>query len=242
MPSGWVDVDVEGQNMECYLTQPEAEGKYPAVLVIQEIWGVNSHIQAVTERLPSQGYIGLAPAMFHREGHMTIGLHEEMETAYARLGRCTDAGITADIKAAVEFLKNQPFVQADRIGIVGFCFGGRVSYLAACTVPDLKATAVFYGGRLLAPLGGDGPAPIELTANITSPVLGLFGEEDQNPTPEDVEKLEAELKKQGKTYEFHTYPGAGHAFVCDTRASYRPDAARDGWGKALAWFDKYLKS
>jgi carboxymethylenebutenolidase len=241
MPAKWVDMQVEGQPMEGYLTQPEAEGRHPAVIVIQEVWGVNSHIQSVTDRLPSQGYVGLAPAMFHREGRMTLGLHEEMQTAMARLGQCTDAVIVADVKAAVSYLKAQPFVDPNRIGIVGFCFGGRVAYLSACTVPDLKASVAFYGGRILQPLGGSGPAPIEQTANIQAPILGLFGETDQNPTPADVAKIAAELQKHGKSHEFHMYPGCGHGFHCDARASYRPEAAKDAWGKTLGWFEKYLK-
>jgi carboxymethylenebutenolidase len=241
MPASWVDMSVGGQTMEGYLAQPDTRGIYPAVIVIQEIWGVNSHIQSVTERLPSQGYVGLAPALFHREGRMTLGLHEEMDTALARLGRVNDANIIADVKAAVDYLKSNLSVQGDRIGIVGFCFGGWVAYQAACNISDLKASVVFYGGRILQPLGGNGQSPLEQTANINAPVLGLFGEEDQNPTPADVAKIEAELKKQDKTYEFHMYPGAGHGFHCDARPSYRPEAARDAWGKAIAWFDKYLK-
>jgi carboxymethylenebutenolidase len=241
MPVSWVDINVDGQTMEGYLTQPATSGRYPAVVVIQEIWGVNSHIQSVTERLPSQGYVGFAPALFHREGRMTLGLYEEMETALARLGHCTDANIIADVKAAVAYAKAQPFVDPQRIGIVGFCFGGRVSYQAACNVPDLKAAVVFYGGRILQPLGGAGPAPVEQTANITAPVLGLFGEQDGNPSPADVAKIEDELTKHGKTHDFHMYPGCGHGFHCDGRASYRPEAAKDAWAKTMAWFDKYLK-
>lgn len=241
MPVSWVDIPVNGQPMEGYLTQPEASGRYPAVVVIQEIWGVNSHIQSVTDRLPSQGYVGLAPAMFHREGRMTLGLYEEMQTALARLGQCSDANIVADVQAAVAYLQAQPFVDPQRIGIVGFCFGGRVSYLSACTVPDLKAAVVFYGGRILQPLGGSGPAPIEQSASINMPILGLFGETDQNPSPADVAKMNAALQRHDKTYEFHMYPGCGHGFHCDGRASYRHEAARDAWTKTIAWFDKYLK-
>ena len=110
MPSSWVDINVDNQNMEGYLTRPAAEGRYPAIIVIQEIWGVNSHIQYVTDRLPAQGYVGLAPAMFHREGPMTIGSHEETDSAFAWMGNCTDANIVADVRAAVEYLKSQPFV------------------------------------------------------------------------------------------------------------------------------------
>ncbi|MCH9016153.1 MAG: dienelactone hydrolase family protein [Chloroflexi bacterium] len=240
MPASWVDIIVNGSTMEGYLTQPEAQGRHPAVVVIQEIWGVNSHIQSVVDRLPARGYVGLAPAMFHREGPMTIGLHEEMDTAIARMGRSTDVNILSDVKAAVDYIKAQSFVQGDKIGIVGFCFGGRVSYLAACSISDLSASVVFYGGGIGTALGG-GPSPLEQTSNIGCPVLGLFGEEDTNPTPEDVAKMDEELTKYGKTHEFHSYAGAGHGFHCEARASYMPEAAADGWGKAMAWFDKYLK-
>jgi carboxymethylenebutenolidase len=225
--------------MEGYLTQPEGEGSHPAVVVIQEIWGVNSHIQSVVIG-PSLGYVGLAPAMFHREGPMTTGLHEEMDTAIARMRNSTDADILADVNAAMAYLKAQSFVVGDKIGIVGFCYGGRVSYLAACNVSDLAASVVFYGGGIGNALG-DGPSPLEQTANIGCPMLGLFGVEDANPTPEDVAKMDSALTTNGKAHEFHSYDGAGHGFHCETRASYRPEAAADAWGKAMAWFDRHLK-
>lgn len=233
MPPLWVDMNVGGQTMEGYQTRPEGDGSHPAVIVIQEIWGVNSHIQYVTDRLPSLGYVGLAPAMFHREGRMSIGLHEEMDTAIARMRTCTDETILADVQAAVDYLKAQPFVQGDRIGIVGFCFGGRVSYLAACNISDLKASVVFYGGGIIGAL--------PQTVNVSMPVLGLFGEEDQSPSPSDVAQVEAELTAHGKIHDFHMYPGAGHGFHCNARGSYRPESARDAWGKTMAWFDQHLK-
>lgn len=242
MPAQWVDINVGGQNMESYLTKPTDSDPHPAVIVIQEIWGVNSHIQYVTDRLPTQGYVGLAPAMFHREGPMTIGLHEEMDTAVGWMGNCTDAGIVADVQAAVDYLKAQPFVQSSRIGIVGFCYGGRVSYLAACNISDLKASVVFYGGRILAPLGGDGPSPLDQSSKINAPMLGLFGEDDQNPSLEDVEKISSVLTRHNKAYEVHTYPGCGHGFHCNARSSYRPESARDAWAKTMAWFDQHLKA
>jgi len=240
MPAKWIDIGVNASTMEGYLTQPEGGGSYPAVVVIQEIWGVNSHIQSVVDRLPSLGYVGLAPAMFHREGPMTTGLHEEMDTAIARMRNSTDADILADVNAAMAYLKAQSFVVGDKIGIVGFCYGGRVSYLAACNVSDLAASVVFYGGGIGNALG-DGPSPLEQTANIGCPMLGLFGVEDANPTPDDVAKMDSKLTTHGKAHEFHSYDGAGHGFHCETRASYRPEAAADAWGKAMAWFDQHLK-
>ena len=241
MPGKWVNVDVDGENMDSYVAEPEAEGKYPAVIVIQEIWGANSHIQMVTDRLPSKGYVGLAPSMFHREGPMIMALHEERETAIGYAGRSTDVGILADINAAVSYLQAQPNVDGNRIGIVGFCFGGRVSYLAATSVPGIAAASVFYGGGMLQPRG-EGPSPFERSAGINCPILGLFGEDDGNPSPDDVASIAAELTKLGKSFEFHTYPGAGHAFHCDSRDSFRRDAAADAWGKTLAFFDQHLKA
>ena len=240
MPASWVDINVDdGSTMEGYLTQPEGNGRHPAVVVIQEIWGVNSHIQAVTDRLLSQGYVGLAPAMFHRQGSMIAGLHEELQTAVGWMQQCTDAGILADVNAAVNYLKGQSSVNG-KIGIVGFCFGGRVAYLAACNVSDLSASVVFYGGNIGVALG-DGQTPLEQTASINCPVLGLFGEEDANPTPDFVNEIDAEMTRQGKAHEFHQYAGAGHGFYCEARGSYRPEAAQDAWDKAMAWFDQNLK-
>ena len=239
MPANWVDINVDGSSMEGYLTRPEGDGAHPAVVVIQEIWGVNSHIQSVADRLPAQGYVGLAPAMFHRQGSMVTGLHEELDTAIGRMRVCTDDGITADVRAAIDYLKSQSYVN-DRIGIVGFCFGGRVSYLAACTMSDLSASVVFYGGNIGGSLG-DGASPLDQTANISCPVLGLFGVEDANPTPEDVANIDSTMTSHGKAHEFHNYDGAGHGFHCDVRGSYRAEAAQDAWAKAMAWFDKNLK-
>ena len=240
MPAQWVSIEVDGQTMEGYQARPSASGPHPTVVVVQEIFGVNSHIQAVANRLASQGYVALAPALYHRLGPMTLILNEEREVGHELARKCTDAGLIADVKAAVEFLKSQSYVRGDRIGLVGFCFGGRVAYLSACNIPGLKATADFYGGGCLQ-ARGEGPAPIEQTVNITAPLLGIFGEEDQGPSPDDVKQIEAELKRHGKTYEFHSYPGAGHGFHNDERDIHRPEAARDAWAKTLAWFERYLK-
>ena len=117
---------------------------------------------------------------------------------------------------------------------------GRVAYLVAAHSPELKAAVVFYGGNIMAPWG-EGPAPFDLSERIRCPVLGLFGEEDGNPNPTDVAKLDAELTRLGKAHEFHSYPGAGHAFMNEDRPSYRPEAARDAWTKCVAWFERHLK-
>jgi carboxymethylenebutenolidase len=236
LPARWTDKSTDKSTIEGYLTQPNAEGRHPAVVVIQEIWGVNSHIQSIVDRLPAHGYVGLAPSMFHLEGPMTIGLHEELYLAISRMNRSTNADILLDVAASVDYIKAQSFVRGDKIGIIGYCYGGRVSYLAACNISDLSASVVFYGGGIDTPRG-DGPFPLDQTANIGCPILGLFGVEDSNPSPEDVGKIASTLTRHGKVHEFHHYAGAGHGFHCETRDSYRPDAAADAWSKSIAWFD-----
>ena len=172
---------------------------------------------------------------------MTVGLYEELPVAFDRMGRCSDANIIADVRAAVDYLKSQPYVRGDRIGIVGFCFGGRVSYLAAANISDIRASAFYYGGRILHPLTEGDPSPLDQTANINASMIGFFGEEDQNPSPDDMKAIEAELKRHGKNYEVHSYEGAGHGFLCEDRQSYHPESANDAWAKTIAWFDKHLK-
>jgi carboxymethylenebutenolidase len=220
--------------MGCYVSTPDGSGPFPAVVVIQHAGGVDAFIRGMTDRFAVEGYVGIAPDLYHREDP------NSSDDALTRMGRLRDTNIVKDVLAAIEHLKSLPEVRADRIGITGFCMGGRVAYLMAAHSPDLKAAVVFYGGNIMVPWG-EGAAPFELSERISCPVLGLFGEEDPNPSPADVAKLDAELTRLGKAHEFHTYAGAGHAFMNEDRPSYRPDAARDAWQKCVAWFDRYLK-
>jgi carboxymethylenebutenolidase len=152
-----------------------------------------------------------------------------------------DANIIADTNAAVEHLKGLSDVTAASIGVTGFCMGGRVAYLMAAQNHDFKASVVFYGGNTMV-AWGEGTPPFDQTADIGCPVMGLFGEDDPNPNPADVTKIDAELAKHGKDHEFHSYAGAGHAFMNEGRPSHREDAAADAWQKCLGWFDKHLRS
>jgi carboxymethylenebutenolidase len=132
-----------------------------------------------------------------------------------------------------------PDVRADAVGVTGFCMGGRVAYMMAAHDSSIRAAVVFYGGNIMTPWG-EGSAPYEATGEILAPVLGLFGADDGNPSPADVAKLDGELTRLGKAHEFHSYQGAGHAFMNEGRPSFRPDAAADAWMKTIAWFNRYL--
>ena len=148
-----------------------------------------------------------------------------------------------DINEVVKWTQSDQFRRTNnqKIGIVGYCVGGRITYLAATSCPGLSAASVYYPGRTLIPFG-DGQAPIDLTSQIKIPVMGSFGDQDANPTPDDVNTIEAKLKEAGVTYDFKMYAGAGHGFNCDDRGSYHEASANDALARTLAWFDKYVKN
>ena len=234
MAGRWDTLNVDGSSMRCYLSTPAGAGPFPAVVVAQHAGGVDDFIQAMTDRLAAAGYVGIAPELYHREDP------NSSDNALTHMGHLRDPNIVQDMNAAIDHLKTLSEVRGDRIGITGFCMGGRVAYLLATHNPDLRAAVAFYAGNIMTPWG-EGPAPFDRTNQIGCPVMGLFGEDDQNPNPADVAKLDAELSRLGKAHEFHSYPGAGHAFMSEGRPSYRQQAAEDAWPKCVGWFDRYLK-
>lgn len=235
MPSRWETVSVNGDVMRCYTSVPEGAGPFPAVIVIQHAGGVDEFVRGMSDRLAGANFLAVAPDLYHREAPNTS------DDPLTRMGRLRDVTIVADVNAAIEHTKGLPEARADRIGITGYCMGGRVTYLMAAKNPDLKAAVVCWGGNIMMPWG-EGPAPFDLSKDIGCPVLGLFGEDDPNPNPADVAKLDAELTRLDKAHEFHSYAGAGHAFMNEGRPSYRPEAAEDAWKKTVAWFDRYLRA
>ena len=229
MPSRWDAVSVNGETMRCYVSVPHGAGPFPAVVVIQHAGGVDEFVRGMCDRLAGAHFAAIAPDLFHRDNP------NSGDDPLTRMGRLRDVTVVQDVNAAIDHAKEVPEVQAERLGITGYCMGGRVTYLMAAKNPDLKAAVVCWGGNIMVPWG-EGPAPFELSKDIGCPMLGLFGEEDPNPTPADVAKLDVELNGLGKAHEFHSYKGAGHAFMNEGRPSYRPENAKDGWAKLQAWF------
>lgn len=218
--------------MRCYVSSPEGAGPFSGVIVAQHAGGVDEFIQTMSDRIAAAGYVAIAPDLYHRDP-----IPED--NPLVRMGRLRDANIVADVNAAFEHAKGLEEVAGERIGTVGFCMGGRVAYLMATHIPALRATVVFYGGNIMVPWG-EGPAPFDGTEHIKCPVLGLFGEEDTNPSPADVVKIDAELTRLDKAHEFHSYSGAGHAFMNEARPSYREETAEEAWARCLGWFERYL--
>jgi carboxymethylenebutenolidase len=209
-----------------------------AVVVIQEAFGVNEHIQDVTRRFADAGYRALAPALFHRAGGGTAP-YTDFSKVMPLFKGVSDDAVMMDVDAALAHLHAQGFRDA-QIGLVGFCFGGRVSFLVA-TRRKLGAVVGFYGGGIVAARRPGFPTLIGDTSKLGSPWLGLFGDKDQGIPVEDVDQLRATLARETRQpHEVVLYAGAEHGFHCDVRPSYHDDAAKDAWRRTLEWFAKYL--
>ena len=234
MSSSWENVRVDGSNMRAYVSVPDDAKKVPAIVVVQGQTGVDDFVQ-FTQMVASEGFVGAAPDLYHRD---PADCKDDPPTRRMRL---TDKTLTADINATVNFLKSHPAVNLARIGIVGFCMGGRAVYLMSAVNPDLKAGVMYYGAD---PFNawGDGPSPFERTAQIHCPILGHFGEDDKNPSPADMRKLDAEMNRLGKAHEFHSYANAAHAFANFGSPAYREHAATASWPRTFGFFAKHLKT
>jgi carboxymethylenebutenolidase len=231
-----------GDRTEAYLAQPLGDGPYGGVVVIHHMPGYDEGTKEMTRRFAAQGYIALMPNLYSREAP---GAAPDDAAAAARAqGGVPDERLVGDVQGAANHIKSLAGANG-KVGSIGYCSGGRQSFLSACSLP-LDAAVACYPGMVVTPP----PAAynlkvgtiLHLAKDLHCPLLGLFGEEDQNPSPEDVAAMDKELAQHAKTYEFHSYPGAGHAFFAVDRPSYRPEAAVDGWRRVDAFFGRYLAS
>lgn len=238
--STWVKINNGDLQIDAYQATPITEGTFGSVIVVQEIFGVNSHIRDVTERIAKLGYIAIAPAMFQRTAPgLDIGYNQEdIQLGIKYLQQTKQEEIFSDIKATITYLKTLPNVKAEAIGTIGFCFGGHVAYMAA-TLPDIKATASFYGGGIAtSSFGGDAPT-ITRTPEIKGTIYAFFGNKDSSIPQEQNQQIEAELKKHHINHRVFRYD-AEHGFFCDQRASYNPTAAADAWEHVVELFQNHL--
>ncbi len=221
----------DGTPIQAYLSQPKNEGKLPAVIVIHQNRGLNDHIRDVARRLAKAGYAALAPDLMSRLGGTDSFANEGAVTTAIR--KVDEEMITKDLSGAVNYLKGQSFIRPNKIGIIGFCWGGGKALLFTTRSKDLVASVIYYG---------ENPRNLEDVKNITAPVLGQYGGADNRITS-GVPKLEEAMKKYGKSFEYKIYPGAPHAFNDDTSPrSYREEAAKGAWGRTLQFFKKNLQS
>lgn len=221
--------------MDAHLAIPGGPGPHPAVVIAQEAFGVNDHIRDVCRRFAAEGYVALAPELYHRQGSGLVFAYDDLPNARERLRNLENDQITTDVVACLAALRAMPEVAPSRVGIVGYCMGGYVAFLAACRT-DVRSTVVYYGGGIVNPRPGFRITPVLPEADrIESPLLGLFGAEDASIPPSDVEAIRSRLTALGKRHEIVVYEGAGHGFSCDPRASYHPEAAKDAWLRTRKW-------
>jgi carboxymethylenebutenolidase len=228
--------------MPMHVARPKgAGGKLPAVIVVQEAFGLNGNIRETAERIAAEGYQTVAPNFYYREGGKAVG-YGELQDAIGLMNRWTDAQIVTDVRAAVGALEADPGVRADRLGITGFCMGGRVSYLAACEVPAIRAAVPFYGGAIAGQQFAPGAVtPVSLTSKMRAAVQLHFGEKDAYIPLSAVDEIRKTLEREKKDFEVHVYPGAGHGFFCRERADYNEAAAKLAWDRTKTFFKKHLQ-
>ncbi len=224
-----------------YQARPAGGGPYPGVVVIHHMPGWDGPTKEITRRFAHHGYIAISPNLHFREGQTTW---QENSASVRAAGGMPDDRTLGDLKAAIAHLRTLPYCNG-KVGIIGYCSGGRQSYLAACRLSGINAAVDCYGGRVIATpeeLSERQPvSPIEYTADLSCPLLGLFGNDDANPSADQVNRIEEELTKHGKTYEFHRYDNTGHAFFSVDGPRYRVEAANDGWQRIFDFYGKYLR-
>jgi carboxymethylenebutenolidase len=232
-------LEVEDSPMEVFVFRPSLPGQRPALILLQHLPVGHTGLEndeftlRTAERFAAHGYVVAVPFLFH--------WWPKSDDMQRKREQSRDDRTVLDLVATFSLLAEDPQVDARSIGAVGHCWGGRVAWLAACHLPRLGAAAIFYGGRVKVALGTGNPAPIELAPQIRCPVIGFFGDDDQNPTPEDVSDYSAALTRAQVPHIFHRYPGAGHAFQnFPTPERYRHETSEDAWSKVLAFLGQQL--
>jgi len=229
-----------GDLINAYFARPLGEGPFPAMVLAHHMPGWDQWYRETTIKFALRGYIALTPNLYFRNGH---GTPEDVAAKVRANGGIPDEQAVGDLVGAMRFLRTLPYINS-KVGIFGTCSGGRHAYLSACRVRGFDAIVDCWGGRVVMAsddLNDKCPfAPIDYTKDLSCPILGIFGNDDANPSPEQVNQHEAELKKYSKDYEFHRYDDAGHGFFYDHRPNYRQSQAIDGWQKVFAFLEKHL--
>jgi carboxymethylenebutenolidase len=236
METQTIELSTADGPMDAFEAKPDGQAR-GAVIVIQEAFGVNDHIEDVARRFASEGYHAVAPAIFHRAGGGTAP-YDDFSKVMPLFEGLTDDGVLMDVDATIDYLHGAGFADSS-IGIVGFCFGGRVTFLVAAR-RAIGAGVGFYGGGITHNSQGmAGPLAHE-AGSLQTPWLGLFGDEDPSIPVDGVEDLREKLADSSVKTEVVRYPDAGHGFHCDERESYHEESARDGWARTLDWFSSHL--
>jgi len=244
LEAGDVKIPVRDGEMPGYRAMPAKGKNFPVAVVVQEIFGVHEHIKDICRRFAKLGYLAVAPSLYFRQGDTT---QLKMEDVMKVVAQVPDEQVMADLDSTVAFARASGKSDAKRVGITGFCWGGRIVWLYAAHNKDLDAGVAWYGRLVAAPNAKPNPLtprqPIDLVDELKAPVLGLYGGKDTGIPVESVEQMRAALKKSkskdARASEIIVYPEAGHGFHADYRPSYNKEAATDGWQRLQAWFKRY---
>jgi carboxymethylenebutenolidase len=231
-----------GDEIDAYYARPLGAGPYPGVVVIHHAPGWDLWTREVTRTFAQQGYAAIAPHLYHRSGP---GTPDEIATVARAAGGVPDAQMIGDVAGAMAYMRRQNYANG-KVGVIGFCSGGRHTFVCATNLPDVDAAVDCWGGGVIpqdpSQITERRPSAIEKAANLACPMLGIFGNDDANPDPNQVNETEEILKKLGKTIEFHRYDGAGHAFLAAERPSYRAEQAADAWAKVFEFYGRHLST
>lgn len=238
LEAGEVSIPVTDGKMPAYRAVPKSGKNLPTVVVVQEIFGVHEHIKDICRRFAKLGYFAVAPELYARQGDVSK-IKNIQEVISQVVSKVPDAQVMGDLDATVAWARSTGQADTAKLGITGFCWGGRIVWMYAAHNPQLKAGVAWYG-RLITDTDPLRPKnPIDIVSNLKAPVLGLYGEADGGIPVESVEKMRAALKAAGKPAEIVLYPETPHGFYADYRESYRKEAADDGWRRLLAWFKQH---
>ena len=237
-----VTLEVDGQKMPTFLALPEGQGPRPAVLVFEEIFGVNVHIRDVAQRLAREGYVAIAPDYHHRawEPGTQLGYTDaDMKRGMEVIPKLSADGITKDINATIAYLKTRPEADTAKLGAIGFCIGGHIAYFASATQP-ITATASFYGGGIATFGPGGAQKTVERSQDIKGKILCLFGKQDPSISQDNVATIKRALEENKVRHEVVIYDDATHGFFCDQRGSYHPKVAAEAWERVKRLFKEEL--
>ncbi len=231
-----------GDEIHAYVVRPLSDAPVPGIVLVHHMPGWDEFYQEVAERLGRHGYLVICPDLYCRFGH---GTPDDVTAKVRSEGGVHDDSVVADCEAAARWLRDDPLCSG-KLGIIGSCSGGRHAVLVASRTGGFVAVVDLWGGGVVMADDQLTPArpvaPITYTADLDAPLLGIFGNDDQSPTPAQVDEHQAELEKHGKAFEFHRYDGAGHGFFYYHTPMYRQEQAMDGWEKVFAFFERYLKN
>jgi carboxymethylenebutenolidase len=231
-------IPAAGGDIPGYAAMPASGGPFPTVLVIQEIFGVHEHIKDICRRLAKLGYFAAAPALYAREGDVS-GMSDIQEIVSKVVARVPDAQVASDLDATAAWAKGTGKADTAKLGVTGFCWGGRQVWLYAAHNPNLKAAVAWYGAVKRPGTDLQPKNPLDLVSQLKAPVLGLYGGADPGIPVDTLEEMKAALKAAHNPSEIVIYPDTPHGFNADYRPSYRPDQAKDGWNKMQAWFKQH---